>query len=105
MNEGRIEEHPVLLKFERGRKVTFAFEGKRLEAFEGETIAAALVASGVKVLGWSQKLHRPRGFFCAIGKCSSCLMRVDGVPNVRACTTPVKDGLGVERQEGKPKIL
>lgn len=101
--QGRLEEHPVL-QFKRGRKLSFTFEGRRLEAFEGETIAAALVASGVKVLGWSQRLHRPRGFFCAIGKCSSCLMRVDGVPNVRTCTAPVKDGMIVERQEGKPKI-
>lgn len=99
----RITEHPVL-EFKRERKASFTFEGRRLEAFEGETIAAALVANDAKILGWSQKLHRPRGFFCAIGKCSSCLMRVDGVPNVRACTTPVRDGMIVERQEGHPKV-
>ncbi len=99
----RITEHPVL-EFKRGRSLPFTFEGKRLDAFEGETIAAALVANGVKILGWSQKLHRPRGFFCAIGKCSSCLMRVDGVPNVRTCTTQVAEGMMVERQEGKPKV-
>lgn len=99
----RITGHPVL-EFKRGKNVSFSFEGKPVEAFERDTIAAALVANGIKILGWSQKLHRPRGFFCAIGKCSSCLMRVDGVPNVRTCTTPVKDGMVVERQEGKPKI-
>ncbi len=103
MTQGRLGEHPVL-QFKRGRKLSFTFEGKSVDAYEGETIAAALVASGVKVLGWSQRLHRPRGFFCAIGKCSSCLMRVDGVPNVRTCTTSVRDGMIVERQEGKPKI-
>lgn len=101
---GRIDEHPVL-EFKRDRKLSFTFEGKRLDAYEGETIAAALVASGVKILGWSQTLHRPRGFFCAVGKCSSCLMSVDGAPNVRTCTTQVREGMAVERQEGgKPKI-
>ena len=45
----------------------------------------------------------PRGFFCAIGKCSSCFMVVDGVPNVRTCVTPVKDGMVVETQRGLGK--
>lgn len=46
-------------------------------------------------------MKRPRGFFCAIGKCSSCFMVVDGVPNVRTCVTPLAEGMNIETQYGK----
>ncbi len=100
----RIEEHPIL-KFERGPKVTFIFDGDEYEGYEGETIAAALHAADVKVLGESLYKHRPRGLFCAIGNCSSCLMVVNGEPNVRTCTTDVEEGMIVETQRGKGDIL
>ncbi len=91
----RIKEHPIL-DFQRGREIYFYYNGKKIKAYEGETIAAALYAAGVKTLSKSLRLHRPRGFFCGIGKCSSCLMKVDGVPNVRTCITPVREGMIVE---------
>lgn len=69
----RIENHPIL-DFNRGKRVTFTYNGKPISAYEGESIAAALHAAGVKVLGYSQNLRRPRGFYCAIGNCSSCMM-------------------------------
>jgi sarcosine oxidase subunit alpha len=100
----RIENHPIL-NFSRGKKVTIYFEGKPIECFEGETIVAALTAAGVYRLRDNIKTHRPQGLFCAIGKCSSCLMEVDGVPNVRTCITVVKDGMQVKRQrEGKGEL-
>lgn len=95
----RMEQHPILT-FDKGRKVTFTFEGKTLEGYEGESVAAALHANGVRVLHESEVKHRPRGLFCAIGNCSSCMMKVDGVPNVRTCVEPLREGLRVERQEG-----
>ena len=100
----RIEEHPILT-FTRGSKVKFIFDGREYEGFEGETIAAALHASDIKVLGKSLFKHRPRGLFCAIGNCSSCLMVVNGEPNVRTCTTDLEDGMIVETQRGKGDIL
>ena len=96
----RIEEHPIL-SFERGRSIEFELDGRTLTGHEGETIAAALHAAGVRVLRRSIKLSRPRGFFCAIGRCSSCLMTVDGVPNVMTCVTPLREGMRVETQAGK----
>ena len=86
----RIYKHPIL-SFQRGRRVEIIFEGKRVTAYERESIAAALYANGVDVFSWSLKFNRPRGVFCMIGKCSSCFMRVNGVPNVRTCIEPVKD--------------
>ncbi|MEW6686492.1 MAG: (2Fe-2S)-binding protein [Candidatus Edwardsbacteria bacterium] len=99
----RIEEHPIL-QFERREKVPFQFEGETLEGYNGEPIVAALHAAGIKVLRYSHRLNRPRGFFCANGKCSSCLMEVDGVPNVMVCVTPLREGMTVKRQKGKGRL-
>lgn len=93
----RIEKHPIL-KFENREKVSFTFQGKTMEGYKGEPIAAALVAAGVKILSYSTKLKRSRGFFCAIGKCSSCLMKVNGITNVRTCVTKLQEGMIIERQ-------
>ncbi len=102
--EGRIESHPIL-QFVRKKKVKFFFEGREIEAFEGETVAAALHAAGIRVFRYTPKLGRPGGLFCAIGKCSSCLMEIDGVPNVRSCMTKVKEGMQVRRQNGKGDVV
>lgn len=96
----RITVHPIL-NFPPKKKVKFTFEGEEIEGFEGEPIAAALVANGFYELRESINLHRPRGFFCAIGNCSSCLMVVDGMPNVRTCITPLREGMKVEIQRDK----
>ena len=95
-----IQKHPIL-EFEHGKEVEFSFDGKELKGFEGEPIAVALTANGVRVFRVSPLMKRPRGFFCAIGKCSSCFMTVDGVPNVRTCVTPLVAGMKVETQKGK----
>jgi len=96
----RITDHPIL-QFEKGPKVTFTFDGQQLEGYEGEPIAAALHAAGIRTLSHSHVKKRPRGFFCAIGACSSCLMTVDGVPNVRVCVEKLRAGMRVETQQGK----
>lgn len=93
----RITEHPIL-EFEEKPVVTFTFEGRKLEGLEGDTIASALHANGIMDLSHSRRHNRPRGFFCAIGKCSSCLMTVNGKPNVRVCTEPLIEGMDVSRQ-------
>ncbi len=99
----RINEHPIL-EFKRGKLIHFYFNDQKIDAYEGETIAAALHANGVRVLSRSPHLNRPRGFFCAIGKCSSCLMEVDGIPNVKTCLVLVKEGMHVRNQAGKGRI-
>lgn len=100
----RIDKHPVL-EFKRGKKIRFTFDGKELEGYEGESIAAALHAAGIKVLTHSYELKRPRGFYCAIGNCGQCIMEVNGVSNVRTCIEPLKEGMAVKTQEGKGGIL
>ena len=99
----RIENHPVL-DFERGEKISFFFNGRKVDAYPTETIAAALHAAGVRKLGESPVLHRPRGLFCAIGNCSSCFMIVDDQPNMRVCVIKAEPGMRVEEQKGKGAI-
>ncbi len=99
----RIENHPIL-EFRKGKKVTFTFNGAAVEGYEGEPVAAALHAAGVRVLSHSRNYRRPRGFWCAIGNCSSCNMRVNGVPNVRTCVEPLLEGMIVETQQGRGEI-
>lgn len=103
VKDRRIWEHPIIT-FSRGRKVKFYFEGQEVEAYEGESIAVALYAIGIDVFSWSRKLLRPRGAFCMVGKCSSCFMVVNGIPNRRTCIEPVRDGIKVERQRGLAPI-
>lgn len=96
----RIQEHPILGKTEKGKKVTFTYNGTLMEGYEGEPIAAALKAAGVMVHRYTQKEHRPRGIFCAIGRCTDCVMVVDGKPNIRTCVTPLQEGMQVQTQYG-----
>jgi len=98
-----IEKHPIL-DFQHGRKIAFTFDGREMHGFEGEPIAMALHANGVRIYRETPEMKRPRGFFCAIGKCSSCFMVVDDVPNVRTCITPLREGMAVCTQRGKGKV-
>lgn len=98
--ERRIENHPILGASEKGKLVKFFFDGKEYEGYEGEPIAAALKASGLMVHRYTKKEHKPRGIFCAIGRCTDCVMVVDGKPNVRTCVTPLKEGMEVRTQYG-----
>ncbi len=96
----RIVSHPIL-SFPAREPVPFTFDGQPMEGRQGDTIQAALHANGVAVLGHSAELHRPRGFYCAIGNCSSCMMTVNGVPNVKTCVTMLQPGMEVCTQQGK----
>ena len=81
---------------------TVTVDGRSVPARAGESIASALVAAGRPIVSRSAKYHRPRGPFCLSGSCGSCLVRVDGEPNRRACQTPCQDGLRVETQNAWP---
>jgi sarcosine oxidase subunit alpha len=89
-------------RYTRGKPITIEFEKQTYRAFEGEPVAVALFAAGVKVLSRSQKYHRPRGFFCLAGHCNGCLMRADGLPNTRGCLTACADGQVLEGQNAFP---
>jgi predicted molibdopterin-dependent oxidoreductase YjgC len=95
----RIEAHPILGDREPRKRVIFSYDGRELSGFEGEPILIALRAAGVTINRYTGK-HRPRGVFCAIGRCTDCVMVVDGRPNIRTCVTALRDGMTVQTQVG-----
>ncbi|MEC8338432.1 MAG: (2Fe-2S)-binding protein [Planctomycetota bacterium] len=82
----------------RGTPITFTFDGQVIEAFEGETVAAALLASGVQAMRKTSRKGEPRGLFCNMGICFDCLVEVSGNTNQRGCQFPVTDGLEIKSQ-------
>ncbi len=74
--------------------IVFHFEGAAFRAFAGESIAAALLAVGVKRLRSSPRQREARGLFCGIGVCQECVVLVDG-RTVTACMVSVKEGMQV----------
>src|SRR6185295_10969498 len=77
-----------------GAPVGFRFDGIKVEALLGETVAAALAASDIVAVRQARS-GAPRGPFCGMGACFDCLVTVDGRPNQRACLTKVAAGMEV----------
>ena len=84
---------PDLPPFQRGAPMTVQLDGQAVPAYRGETVAAVLLAEGQRIFRRTLKTGRPRGLFCGIGLCYDCLVTVDGMANVRACLTPVVEGI------------
>ena len=76
----------------------FQWNERTITAEPGDTVASALYRSGVRTFTHSYEYGRPRGLLCLTGDCPNCMVNVDGVPNVRSCTTPVRNGLTVLSQ-------
>lgn len=66
-----------------------------MPARAGQSVAAALLAAGLRTLRSSVERGEPRGAFCLMGVCQDCRVRIDGVLR-EACLVPVDDGLIVE---------
>ena len=96
----RVNQHPILGPLPEAETFEITFDGRPVVAREGDTIAAALMADGVKVFRYSPKRDEPRSMFCAIGRCTDCAMTVDGAPNVRTCITRARPGMVVQTQHG-----
>ena len=97
---GRVTDHPVLDPLPPAPTVTFTFDGALVAGREGEPIAAALLAAGYRILRTMPRFGGARGGYCMVGRCTDCLVIVDGVANVFACQTPVFAGLVVRSQHG-----
>ncbi len=95
----RIEEHPIGIVCERNKEVEIYVNGKREIAREGDTVASALWAMGVRQFRRSRKRGEPRGPFCFIGRCSDCEVTINGRPRVKACLTRVQKGMRIEIPE------
>ena len=84
--------------------IRFTFDGKPVEAYEGDTVGSALYAAGRRTFSRSFKYHRRRGLLCCAGQCPNCIVAVDGAPGVRACTEPVREGMRVEHLNAQPGL-
>lgn len=83
------------------KTVTISIDGVRVEASEGDTVAAVLLRQKESWTRLSPVSRAPRGPYCMMGVCFDCLAIVDGVASVQTCLTPVRDGMRVERQRGR----
>jgi len=93
----RIDKKSKLFpEISRGRKISLRVDGQDIEAYEGESVASALLAAGITTLRLSHKHEAPRGLYCGMGVCYECLVTIDGVHAQRACVTPVEDGMVIE---------
>ena len=84
----------------RGKSFEIEVDGEKLVAYEGETVAAVLMAAGRRTFRWTEKKKHPRGMYCGIGLCHECMMEINGVPNTKACQTPATPGCRVKTQRG-----
>ncbi|MBB4017472.1 sarcosine oxidase subunit alpha [Chelatococcus caeni] len=93
----RIEE-------DRRRAVEIFVEGQSVTAREGDTVAAALLASGLDVRRSTAVSGAPRLPYCMMGVCFDCLVTIDGMGNRQGCLVPVREGMRIEIQKGKREI-
>ncbi|MEC7237871.1 MAG: 2Fe-2S iron-sulfur cluster-binding protein, partial [Pseudomonadota bacterium] len=95
-------------RIDRSRAVTFTFDGKRYQGFEGDTLASALLANNIHLVGRSFKYHRPRGIIAAGSEEPNALVRVGrgarAEPNLRATQVELYDGLYAESQNRFPSL-
>jgi sarcosine oxidase subunit alpha len=83
----------------RKQQIQLKVNGKEIKAYKGETVLAALIASGYKTLKTNPVSHEPRGALCGMGVCFECTMTINGIPNTRACVTKVQEGMIIETHD------
>jgi sarcosine oxidase, subunit alpha len=98
----RIHEHPILPAPDQAA-VAFSWQGQPFVARQGETIASALFANGVRTFGHHPKDGAPQGIYCANGQCAQCTVVADGLP-VKSCMVAVRPGMNVQPLDGLPVL-
>ena len=93
---------------DRSKTVRFTFEGEQLTGFQGDTLASALLANGMRLVGRSFKYHRPRGILTAGSEEPNALIELRSgarrEPNTRATTIELYDGLAAASQNCWPSL-
>jgi len=79
----------------RERTIAFTFDGRALEGVSGQSLAAALLESGIVTFRKSRDNNEPRGPYCLMGTCFECLVHVEGIGTCQACVTPINPGMRV----------
>jgi len=89
----RVTNHPVLGKLDQTNEMTFTYDGKTYQGLENESVAAALLANDVRTLRHHEADNEPRGIYCNIGHCFECRVTINEKSGVRACLTPLEEGM------------
>lgn len=93
----RLSPTPIQ-KVDQQTVLNFSWQGKPMTGLKGDSVASALFANGIRIFARSLKYHRPRGLYSLDGESGNTLVNIDGECNVRAETTPLKDGMRVTPQ-------
>lgn len=101
---GRVEEQALPGQSVMAVDARLTFDGRAIGGREGEPLLAALLAEGIRVVRTMPKTGEARGGYCLVGRCTDCLVVVDGQPNVRACLASLRDGMRVETQVGSGPV-
>ena len=80
--------------------VKVEIDGESVRVAAGETVAAAMLASGMQSCRTTPLSGAPRAPFCMMGVCFECLMEIAGTPNRQTCQIPVIEGMQIRRQLG-----
>ncbi len=96
-------------RVDRSRPLRFTFDGKAFQGLQGDTLASALLANGVHLVGRSFKYHRPRGILTAGAEEPNALVTVRRdaartTPNLRATQVELYDGLAASSQNRWPSL-
>ena len=93
---------------DRGKPLRASFDGQEITGFAGDTLASALLANGIRLVGRSFKYHRPRGILTAGPEEPNALVELRSgarrEPNTRATTTELFDGLEATSQNRWPSL-
>jgi len=86
------------LRINPARDIQFRYLGQPMQGVAGDTVATALYANGIRIFSRSFKYHRPRGFYSMDGESSNCLVEINGIPNVKAEITLLREGMDIKTQ-------
>lgn len=100
----RIKAHPIV-QIQTCGDVSFLFNNQEIVGKDGDTIASALWANNIKTFRYSEKLGECRSMYCGIGNCYECRVHLKNRGMVKACITPIHEGMTVfsdEREDVSP---
>jgi len=85
-------------------EMSFDFEGREVTAREGESVAAALIAAGLRGFRAAPVSGASRAPWCMMGVCFDCLLEIDGIASRQSCMVQVQPGMRVRRQRGAKSL-
>ena len=87
-----------------GAMVRITVDGHSVEAREGDSVAAAMLAAGYTSCRTTPVSGAPRAPFCMVGVCFDCMVAIDGVGSRQGCMVPIREGMAIATQRGKREL-